>query len=122
SGIGSAAIQIAKYLGATVITTVGSDEKSAPAKKLGADHVINYREKDFTAEVKTLTDNAGVDVVFEHIGPDTLQKSILCLKKRGRLVHCGVTSGAAVNLDLRYLYFNQISIQGSYMGGLAELR
>lgn len=121
SGIGSAAIQIAKHLGAKVITTVGQNSKVAAAKKLGADHVINYREKDFTEEVKKLTDGRGVEVVFEHIGPETMQKSILCLKKKGRLVHCGVTSGASVQLDLRYLYANQITLQGSYMGGHQEL-
>lgn len=121
SGIGSAAIQIAKHLGAQVITTVGQNSKVAAAKKLGADHVINYREKDFTEEVKKLTGGQGVEVVFEHIGPETMQKSILCLKKKGRLVHCGVTSGTSVQLDLRYLYANQITLQGSYMGGHKEL-
>ncbi len=122
SGIGSAAIQIANYLGAKVITTVGNDSKIKFAKSLGADHVINYKKKDFSAEVKKITKNLGVDVVFEHIGPETLTKSLLCLKKRGRLVHCGVTSGALATLDLRYLYFNQIQIQGSYMGGFKELQ
>lgn len=122
SGIGSAAIQIAKYLGAQVITTAGNDSKIKHAKKLGADHVINYRKKDFAAEVKALTHNQGVDVAFEHIGPETITKSIQCLKKRGRLVHCGVTSGALAELDLRYLYFNQIQVQGSYMGGFKELK
>ncbi len=122
SGIGSAAIQIAKHLGAKVITTAGSDTKTKLAKKLGADHVINYKKKDFVKEVKALTQNQGVDVAFEHIGPETLSKSLLCLKKRGRLVHCGVTSGALATLDLRHLYFNQIQVQGSYMGGLKELK
>lgn len=122
SGIGSAAIQIAKHLGAKVITTVGNDLKSKRAKKLGADHVINYRKKDFVSEVKSLTRNQGVDVAFEHIGPETISKSVQCLKKRGRLVHCGVTSGALATLDLRHLYFNQIQLQGSYMGGLKELK
>lgn len=121
SGIGSAAIQIAKHLGAKVITTVGQNSKAAAAKKLGADHVINYREKDFTEEVKKLTNGQGVEVVFEHIGPETMQKSILCLKKKGRVVHCGVTSGATTQIDLRYLYANQITLQGSYMGGHQEL-
>ena len=122
SGIGSAAIQIAKYFGAKVITTVGANSKLIRAKKRGADHVINYRKKDFVAEVKKLTKNKGVDVVFEHIGPETLNKSILCLRRHGRLVHCGVTSGNAASFDLRYLYMNQISIQGSFMGGIKELR
>jgi len=121
SGIGSAAIQIAKYLGAQVITTVGQNWKIKLAKKIGADHVINYQKKDFVTEVKTLTKNSGVDVVFEHIGPETMPQSLQCLKKRGRMVHCGVTSGATVSFDLRQLYMNQIQIQGSYMGGFKEL-
>ncbi len=122
SGLGSAAIQIAKYFGAKVITTVGTNSKLIRARKLGANHVINYRKKDFVAEVKKLTNNNGVDVVFEHIGPETLSKSILCLRRHGRLVHCGVTSGNTAEFDLRYLYMNQISIQGSFMGGIKELR
>lgn len=122
SGIGSAAIQIAKYLGAKVITTVGKDSKIKRAKKLGADFIINYRKKDFVAEVKKWTKQQGVDVVFEHIGPETMVKSVTCLKRRGRLVHCGVTSGASTTFDLRYLYANQITIQGSFMGGWKELR
>ncbi len=122
SGIGSAAIQIAKHLGAKIITTVGQDWKIKPAKKLGANHVINYQKQDFVAKVKAFTKNAGVDVVFEHIGPETMTKSLQCLKRYGRIVHCGVTSGAAVTFDLRQLYMNQIRVQGSYMGGLHELK
>ncbi|HRK62500.1 MAG TPA: zinc-binding dehydrogenase [Candidatus Omnitrophota bacterium] len=121
SGIGSAAIQIAKFRGARIITTVGNDSKINFAKKLGADHVINYKKNDFSSEVKNITNNQGVDVAFEHIGPETMQKSILCLKKRGRLVHCGVTSGTSTQIDLRYLYMNQITLQGSFMGGQKEL-
>jgi NADPH:quinone reductase-like Zn-dependent oxidoreductase len=122
SGIGSAAIQIAKLLGARVITTVGSEEKVRRAKALGADEVINYRLKDFQSEVMRLTKNHGVDVLFEHIGGDTFAKSVLCLKKRGRIVTCGATAGRSVGFDLRYLYTRQISITGSYMGGIAELK
>lgn len=122
SGVGSAAIQIAKYLGARVFTTVGSDEKIKRAKSLGADEVINYQKKDFQMEVRRLNKNRGVDVVFEHIGPATFQKSLASLARKGRLVTCGVTSGPTVNLDLRYLFVRQISLFGSYMGGIAELR
>lgn len=121
SGIGSAAIQIAKYLGAKVITTIGSESKRARAKKLGADYIINYRKKDFVKEIKLITQNEGVEVAFEHIGPETITKTVQCLKKRGRLVHCGVTSGAEATFDLRSLYMNQITLQGSYMGGQREL-
>lgn len=121
SGVGGAAIQIAKHLGARVFTTVGSPEKIKPAKALGADEVINYREKDFSVEVKRLNKNRGVDVVFEHIGPETFQKSLASLCRKGRLVTCGVTSGPLVNLDLRFLFVRQLSVLGSYMGGLKEL-
>ena len=121
SGIGSAAIQIAKYLGARVFTTVGSDEKIKRAKSLGADEVIPYEKKDFSLEVKRLNHNRGVDVVFEHIGPATFQKSLASLARKGRLVTCGVTSGPTVNLDLRFLFIRQLSLFGSYMGGLKEL-
>jgi len=122
SGVGSAAIQIAKYLGAKVFTTVGSDEKVRRAKSLGADEVINYRKKNFALEVKHLTLNRGVDVVFEHIGPDTFQKSLASLAKKGRLVTCGVTSGPVVTLDVRFIFARQLSILGSYMGGIHELK
>lgn len=122
SGVGSAAVQIAKYLGAHVITTVGRDEKIPPAKSLGADEVINYHKKDFLAEIKKGTGGRGVDVVFEHIGPETFPRSLASLAKKGRLVTCGVTSGPVVNLDLRFLFTRQISVFGSYMGGLKELK
>lgn len=122
SGVGSAGIQIAKHFGATVITTVGSDEKINLAKKLGADLVINYRKKDFSVEVLKYTHGEGVDVVLEHIGPETFPKSLQALKKRGRLVTCGVTSGPVTPLDLRFLFVRQLSVLGSYMGGFKELK
>ena len=122
SGVGSAAIQIAKYLGARVLTTVGSDEKIKRAKSLGAEEVINYEKKDFSAEVKHLTRGRGVDVAFEHIGPATFQKSVSSLAKRGRLVTCGATSGLLANLDLRFIFVRQLSLLGSYMGGRKELQ
>ncbi len=121
SGVGSAAIQIAKHFGAKVITTVGSDEKMKRAKALGADHVINYKTADFSDEVKRITKSKGVDVVLEHIGPEVFSKSLACLKKGGRLVTCGATSGPSVELSLRYLYARQISVSGCYMGGISEL-
>ena len=122
SGIGSAAIQIAKLLGARVITTVGSEEKAKHAKALGADEVIQYRQKDFQTEVMRLTKSEGVDVLFEHIGGDTFTKSVLCLKKKGRIITCGATTGRNVSFDLRYLYTHQLSVLGSYMGGILELK
>ena len=121
SGVGSAAIQMAKYLGAYVITTVGRDEKIRPAKAIGADEVINYEKKDFVTEVKKITRGRGVDVVLEHIGPATFAKSLACLTKKGRLVTCGVTSGPTIQLDLRFLFIKQLSVTGCYMGGIREL-
>jgi NADPH:quinone reductase-like Zn-dependent oxidoreductase len=121
SGIGSAAIQIAKLSGADVITTVGNDEKLKKAKKLGADHVINYSKDDFVKKVNEFTDSKGVDVVFEHIGPETWGKSLSCLGRGGRIVTCGATSGPAVNIDLRFLFVKQLSISGCYMGSRKEL-
>jgi len=122
SGIGSAAIQIAKCLGARVITTVGKEWKVRHAKALGADHVILYQKRDFLKEVKRLTKGQGVDVVFEHLGSKALVKSLHCLVKKGRLVTCGATTGPTVTLDIRTLFMRQISMAGCYMGGLGELR
>ncbi len=121
SGIGSAAIQIARLSGAEVITTVGSEEKLEKAKELGADHVINYSKEDFVNKVNEFTDNRGVDVVFEHIGPETWEKSLLCLKRGGRIVTCGATSGSTVSFDLRFFFAKQLSISGCYMGSRKEL-
>ncbi|MBI3996807.1 MAG: zinc-binding dehydrogenase [Candidatus Omnitrophica bacterium] len=121
SGIGHAAVQIAKYLKATVYTTVGSEAKAAKAKTLGADEVINYQQEDFEARTKTLTQQRGVDVVFEHIGPQTWERSVRVLAKGGRLVTCGATTGPSVPLDLRYVFSRQLSLLGSIMGTRAEL-
>ncbi len=121
SGIGSMAIQLAKFLGATVYTTVGDYKKVAHAKKLGADEVILYKTKDFSEEIRRLTNGQGIDVVFEHIGPETWQKNLTCLKRGGRMVTCGATSGPKAEMDIRYLYSKQLSILGAYMGSMAEL-
>lgn len=122
SGIGSAAIQIAKLRRCRVIVTVGNAEKARLAKSLGPDDIINYNEKDFASEVLKLTHGHGADVIFEHIGGDTFEKSLTCLKKNGRLINCGATAGRSVKLDLRYLYTRQLIISGSYMGGIPELK
>lgn len=121
SGTGSAAIQIAKFLGATVYTTVGDYKKVARAKKLGADEVILYKTKDFSEAVKELTDGRGVDVIFEHIGPDTWQKNLSSLARGGRMVTCGATSGPKAEVDIRHIFSKQLSILGSYMGSFSEL-
>ncbi|MCI0486354.1 MAG: zinc-binding dehydrogenase [Blastocatellia bacterium] len=121
SGVGSAAIQMGKLLGARVFATAGSAEKLEKAKSLGADEVINYIEQDFLNEVKRLTGKRGVDVVFEHTGEFTWEKSLRSLARGGRLVTCGATSGPKGNLDIRLLFARQISLHGSYMGSKHEL-
>ncbi|GGA83711.1 dehydrogenase [Brucella endophytica] len=114
SGIGTAAIQLAKKMGCTVITTVGSDDKIEKAKALGADHVINYREDRFEGVVRKLTKKKGVDVVFEHVGADTWAGSMLSLKRGGRLVTCGSTSGVSTNMNLMMLFQQQLKLLGSF--------
>ena len=114
SGIGTAAIQLAKKIGCTVITTVGSDAKIEPAKALGADHVINYRENRFEGVVRKLTKKRGVDVVFEHVGADTWAGSMLSLRRGGRLVTCGSTSGVSTQINLMMLFQQQLKLFGSF--------
>ncbi len=121
SGIGMAAIQVAKLMGARVIATAGSDRKLDQAKFLGADHVIHHYRDDVVAEVKRLTDKRGVDVVVEHVGQATWERSILALAQRGRLVTCGATTGPQGMTELRYVFSKQLSMLGSYMGSKAEL-
>jgi alcohol dehydrogenase len=122
SGIGTAAIQVAKSIGCTVITTVGSPEKMAKAAALGADHVINYREDRFEGTVRRLTGKKGVDVVFEHVGADTWAGSMLSLRKGGRLVTCGSTSGVSAQMNLMQLFQQQIRIIGSFGCRIDNLR
>ncbi|RFZ89315.1 NADPH:quinone oxidoreductase [Shinella sp. WSJ-2] len=114
SGIGTAAIQLAKKIGCTVITTVGSNDKIEKAKALGADHVINYREDRFEGVVRKLTKKKGVDVVFEHVGKDTWAGSMLCMKRGGRLVTCGSTSGVSTDMNLMMLFQQQLKLLGSF--------
>jgi len=114
SGIGTTAIKMAKAIGCTVITTVGDDAKAEKAKALGADHVINYRTDRFEGVVRKLTAKKGVDVAFEHVGPDTFNGSLLCLKRGGRLVTCGSTSGQSITFNLFQLYLQQYRIFGSF--------
>jgi NADPH:quinone reductase-like Zn-dependent oxidoreductase len=121
SGIGSAAIQVAKLHGARVLAAASTDAKLERARKLGADEIINYKEKDFSAEVRRLTDKKGVEIVFEHTGEETWEKSILSVAKNGRIVTCGNTSGHNGRTDLRHVFARQIQILGSYMGRRAEV-
>jgi NADPH:quinone reductase-like Zn-dependent oxidoreductase len=119
SGVGSVGIQIAKLCGARVIATAGSDEKLTKARELGADETINYSGADWPKQVKSLT--RGVDVVFEHTGAATWPGSILSLKKGGRLVTCGATSGFDARTDLRHVFYRHLTILGSMMGSKADL-
>jgi NADPH:quinone reductase-like Zn-dependent oxidoreductase len=121
SGIGSIAIRIAKSIGCTVITTVGSTEKAEKARALGADHVINYREDRFEGVVRKLTKKKGVDVVFEHTGADTWAGSLLSMKRGGRLVTCGATSGPVASLNLMQLFQQQYRIIGSFGAPMSAL-
>lgn len=122
SGVGSAAILMAKAAGATVITTVGSDEKGRKARELGADHVINYREERFEGVVRKLTKKRGVDVVFEHVGADTWSGSLFSLRKGGRLVTCGSTTGLSAEVNLFQLFQQQLRIFGSFGCSMNNIR
>lgn len=121
SGIGVAAIQIAKLFGARVIATAGTDEKLARAKALGADEVVNYTTGDFVAECRRLTDKRGVDIVVEHVGGEVFEKSIKAVRNGGRIVTCGATAGFHPAIDLRHIFFRQVEVLGSTMGSKADL-
>ncbi|NVN86891.1 MAG: zinc-binding dehydrogenase [Rhodopseudomonas sp.] len=123
SGIGTVAIMMAKAIGCTVITTVGDDSKIEGVKKLGADYVINYRTDRFEHETRKITKKKGVDVVFEHVGADTFNGSLLVMKRGGRLVTCGSTSGPTATINLMQLFQQQYRIFGSFgatMKNIAE--
>ena len=121
SGVGMAAVQIAKMFHCRVIATAGGDAKLAKAKDLGADYAIDHYQQDISAEVKRITAKRGVDIVFEHVGEATWQKSLESLASNGRLVTCGATTGYDAKLDLRFLFSKQQSLLGSYMGTMGEL-
>jgi len=121
SGVGSAAIQIAKLVGSRVIATAGTDAKLEKARQLGADEVINHSKQSIADEVRRLTDKRGVDVIVEHVGAAVWEACFNSLATYGRLVTCGVTSGAEVKLNVQALYGRQRTILGSFMGGNAEL-
>jgi alcohol dehydrogenase len=122
SGIGTVAIKMAKAIGCTVITTVGDDDKAEKAKALGADHVINYRKDRFATITRKLTGKKGVDVAFEHVGAETFNDSLLCLKRGGRLVTCGATSGPTTSLNLMQLFQQQYKIFGSFGASMRNIR
>ena len=122
SGIGTVAIKMAKAVGCTVITTVGDDEKAAKAKALGADHVINYRTERFETITRKLTNKKGVDVVFEHVGGEGFNGSLLVLKRGGRLVTCGATAGPTITFNLMQLFQQQYKILGSFGASMRNIR
>ena len=121
SGVGIAAIQVAKLFNARVITTAGDEKKLEKARELGADHGINHYQQKISQEVRKLTDKEGVDIVIEHVGAATWDESVKCLKPGGILVTCGATTGPNVGFDLRFLFSRQLSLLGSYMGTMGEL-
>ena len=122
SGVGSAAIQIARLMGARVIATVGSDDKLEFARGLGAEQVVNYRSADFVEAVKQWTGKRGVDVVIEHIGGETFERSVHALTRRGRLVTIGSHDTHWGRLDLRLVYSKNLKILGTNLGSIGELR
>lgn len=122
SGIGSLAIRLARHLGATVFTTVGRADKVERARALGAEQVINYREERFLRVIRERTGRRGVDVVFEHVGADTWEQSLLSLARGGRLVTCGSTTGVEANTNLMHLFNQQIHIHGSFGAPVRGLR
>ena len=121
SGVGIAAIQIAKLFNATVIATAGDERKIQKAKELGADYVINHYQQKIGDEARKITNKAGVDIVIEHVGAATWNESMKALKPGGTLVTCGATSGPEVGFDLRFLFARQLALLGSYMGTMGEL-
>jgi NADPH:quinone reductase-like Zn-dependent oxidoreductase len=122
SGVGSAAIQIARLCGARVMTTVGSDDKIEMARALGAEHIVNYRTRDFVEEAKQWTGKRGVDVVVEHIGGETFERSIHALTRLGKLVTIGSHDTHWGRLDLRHVYSKNLRIIGTNLGSIVELR
>ena len=119
SGVGSAAIQIAKLFDCVVIAVAGDERKLELCRELGADHVFSYREESISQRVKEITGGVGVDIVFEHVGHATWTDSLRSLSLGGRLVTCGATTGPKVEVDLRHLFRKQQSIMGSTMGDVS---
>ncbi len=122
SGVGSAAIQIARLCGARVMTTVGSDDKIELARSLGAEHVVNYRTQDFVEEARRFTGKRGVDVVVEHIGGETFERSVHALGRLGVLVTIGSHDTHWGRLDLRHVYSKNLRVLGTNLGSILELR
>ena len=120
-GVGHAALQIAKYVGAEVYATASSEEKLDYAEELGADEVINYEQEDFDDAIRDITGYRGVDVVVDHIGAATWNKSLASLAKGGRIVTCGATTGPNPETDVNRIFWNQLEVIGSTMGTPGEV-
>lgn len=121
SGVGTAAIQIARLAGAHIFAVAGSEEKLQKAEELGAHVLLNYQTHDIGKEVKARTGGRGADIVFEHVGSAVWQQALRCLGRNGRLVTCGATTGSKVEVDLRFFFTQQHAILGVYMGSRHEL-
>ena len=119
-GVSSAAVQIAKLCGARVIATSSSDAKLERARQLGADILINYAKEDWETAVYEMTGRRGVDVVLETVGAQTWKRSLRSLRKGGRLVTCGATTGPIGETDIRVVFWKQVSIIGSTMANRRE--
>lgn len=120
SGVGQAAIQVARLHGARVLATSGP-AKMGPTRELGADEVFDHYSEDFAARVRDVTGGRGADIVIEHVGEATWDRSVRALARGGRLVTCGATTGYRGTIDLRHLFARQLSLLGSYMGRKTEL-
>ncbi|MFY9909483.1 MAG: zinc-binding dehydrogenase [Candidatus Sulfotelmatobacter sp.] len=121
SGVGTAAIQIAKMFHCRVITTAGDETKMTKGRELGADFAINHYQQKVSDEVRKITNKEGVDILIEHVGAATWDESLKSLKSSGTLVTCGATTGPNVGIDLRHLFARQLTLLGSYMGTMGEL-
>jgi NADPH2:quinone reductase len=122
SGIGLTAIQLAKAFGATAITTVGSAEKVAFCRAIGADHAINYREQDFVAEVAALTGKRGVNVVLDMVGGDYIEKNLKCLALEGRMVIIAFLQGSKATVDWRHIMMKRLTVTGSTLRASPDAR
>ena len=121
SGVGSAALQIAKLIGAKAIVTASTDAKLEKAKSLGADETINYTNEDFAQRVKEMTGGEGADVVFDHIGASVWEKNFASIRRGGRFVNCGITGGHKVELHIGQMFTRQVQLMGTYMGTKQEM-
>jgi NADPH:quinone reductase-like Zn-dependent oxidoreductase len=121
SGVGIAAIQIARMFHCRVITTAGDEAKLEKGRQLGADFGINHYKQKISEEVRKITNKEGVDIVLEHVGVATWNESVRSLKPGGTLVTCGATTGFDAGIDLRFLFSRQLNLLGSYMGTMGEL-